>query len=592
MWTLALVGLLGGLITGISPCILPVLPVIFFSGADSTSAAETPETPETSEAPDGPETPTDSDGAVAVRTRPSRTSRPYRVIGGLVLSFSVVTLLGSALLSALHLPQDAIRWVALIALVAIGLGLIFPRFEQLLERPFARIPQKQITTRGNGFGLGLALGVLYVPCAGPVLAAIVVAGATARIGLGTIVLTAAFAVGAALPLLFFALAGQRIAQRVSAFRRRQREIRIAAGIVTILLAVALVFNLPAVLQRAIPDYTASLQDRVGGSRQVQESLGGIVTDQNAQLSNCSPGGTQLENCGPAPDLKGITGWLNTPGGHPVTLDSLRGKVVLIDFWAYSCINCQRAIPHVVGWYQAYRDSGLEVIGVHTPEYAFEKEPHNVAKGAADLDIKYPIALDNNYSTWTNYRNRYWPAEYLIDANGTVRHLKFGEGDYKATEMLIRQLLANAKPGVTLPAPVDAPDLTPNAITTAETYLAVGKIVNYGGGGTYDEGAATFAYPPNLAADSFALTGPWSLDYQGATANGDNSAIKLNYRAKDIYVVVGGTGTLTVTRDGKPTTVPIGGPPTTHHIVADAQQGSGTIEVHPSKGLQVFSFTYG
>src|ERR1700761_7410840 len=233
MLSLALIGLLGGLITGISPCILPVLPVIFFSGTQSTA-----------------------DGAIAVKSK-REVLRPYRVIGGLVLSFSLVTLVGSALLSLLHLPQDAIRWVALAALVAIGLGLIVPKFEQLLERPFSRIPQKQIATRGSGFGLGLALGVLYVPCAGPVLAAIVVAGATATIGVGTVVLTAAFAIGAAVPLLFFALAGQRMTQRISAFRRRQREIRIGAGLVTILLAVALVFDLPAVLQRAIPDYTAS-----------------------------------------------------------------------------------------------------------------------------------------------------------------------------------------------------------------------------------------------------------------------------------------------------------------------------------------------
>jgi cytochrome c biogenesis protein CcdA/thiol-disulfide isomerase/thioredoxin len=578
--TLALVGFLGGLITGISPCILPVLPVIFFSGAQSTRAAASLK----------------SEGAVAVQPKRtlSETLRPYRVIGGLVLSFSVVTLLGSALLSVLHLPQDAIRWVALVALVAIGIGLIFPRFEQLLEKPFSRIPQKQFTTRGSGFGLGLALGVLYVPCAGPVLAAIVVAGATATIGVGTVVLTGAFAIGAAVPLLFFALAGRRVAERVSAFRRRQREIRIGAGIVTILLAVALVFDLPALLQRAIPDYTASLQQKVGGSAEIREklNLGGIVNDQNAQLSNCSDKATQLENCGPAPDFRGIVAWLNTPGGKPVTLNSLRGKVVLVDFWAYSCINCQRAIPHVVGWYRAYRDKGFQVIGVHTPEYAFERVTGNVAKGAADLGIAYPVALDNAYSTWTNYRNRYWPAEYLIDANGMVRHIKFGEGDYDGTEKLIRQLLIDAKPGAKLPGPVDAPDTTPQAVLTPETYFGVGKVVNYGGVGRYDEGSATFDYPQVLAPDKFALCGPWSLDYQGATADGDNSAIKLNYHAKSAYIVVGGTGTVTVTRDGKSATLPISGPPTAHQIVADERVASGSIEVRPSKGLQVFSFTYG
>ncbi|EUA02402.1 ahpC/TSA family protein [Mycobacterium kansasii 732] len=277
-----------------------------------------------------------------------------------------------------------------------------------------------------------------------------------------------------------------------------------------------------------------------------------------------------------------------------TLDlrSLRGKVVLVDFWAYSCINCQRAIPHVVGWYNAYRDQGFEVIGVHTPEYAFEKVPGNVAKGAADLDIKYPVALDNNYSSWTNYRNRYWPAEYLIDATGAVRHIKFGEGDYDVTENLIRQLLVNADPGVKLPAPVDATDLTPRQQTTPETYFGVGKVVNYGGGGQYDEGSATFDYPPTLAADSFALRGPWSLDYQGATAESDESSIKLNYHAKNVYVVIGGTGTLTVTRNGQTTTVPISGPPTSHQIVGGDRIDSGALELRPGKGLQVYSFTYG
>jgi cytochrome c biogenesis protein CcdA/thiol-disulfide isomerase/thioredoxin len=577
MLSLALIGLVGGLITGISPCILPVLPVIFFSGTNRTANGRQ----------------STADGAIAIKTK-SEVLRPYRVIGGLVLSFSLVTLVGSALLSLLHLPQDAIRWVALVALVAIGLGLIFPSFEQLLERPFARIPQKQITSGANGFGLGLALGVLYVPCAGPILAAIVVAGATANIGFPVVVLTVAFAVGTAVPLLFFALAGQRVAERVSAFRRRQRGIRITAGVVTMLLAVALVFNLPAVLQRAIPDYTSALENKLGGGQQVQQklNLGGIVNDQNKGLSNCSNGSPQPQNCGSAPDLKGITAWLNTPGDKPIDLHALRGKVVLIDFWAYSCINCQRAIPHVEGWYKAYHDSGFEVIGVHTPEYAFEKVTGNVEKGAADLGITYPIAQDNGYSTWTNYRNSYWPAEYLIDANGIVRHVKFGEGDYNVTEKLIRQLITDARPGTTLPPPVDAPDTTPQTSTTAETYFSVGKVVNYAGDGNYDEGKANFTFPTSLRDDSFALQGPWALDYEGATADSNASSIELNYHAKNVYIVVGGTGTLTVTRNGKTTTLPVSGPPQSHQIVADKNGSRSSLEVHPTQGLQVFSFTYG
>ena len=580
MFTLIAIGFLGGLITGISPCILPVLPVIFFSGT----------TPSAKSAEEG--------GAVATKAPPmappsrAQKLRPYLVIAGLVLSFSIVTLAGSALLSLLHLPQDAVRWVALVALVAIGLGLIFPRFEALLEKPFSMLPQKQFGSGNSGFGLGLALGVLYVPCAGPVLALIVVAGATGTVGLNTIVLTLSFAVGAALPLLVFALAGQQVAKRVAAFRNRQRQIRVAAGIVTLLLAVALVFNLPAALQRAIPDYTSGLQDKVGTEEQLQKlNLGGLVNDQNAQLSNCSNGASKLESCGPAPDIKGITSWLNTPGGAPIDLKSLRGKVVLIDFWAYSCINCQRAIPHVVGWYDAYKDKGLEVIGVHSPEYGFEKIDTNVASGAADLKIDYPIALDNSLSTWTNYRNRYWPAEYLIDAQGTVRHIKFGEGDYDGTESLIRQLLSDANKDVQLPPATEGADTTPTSTLTPETYFSVGKVVNYGGGGVYDKGEATFELPAQLADDSFALKGRWALDYQGVTALDDGASIALNYHAKNVYLVVGGTGNVTVTRDGKTTVIPVSGPPNMRQIVAD-DDGAGHVDVSLSKGLQAFSFTYG
>ncbi len=582
MFTLVLIGLMGGLITGISPCILPVLPVIFFSGAQGTRSESVAES--------------EGGTAVAVETKPalSERLRPYRVIGGLVLSFSLVTLIGTSLLSLLHLPQDAIRWAGLVALTAIGLGLIFPRVEELLEKPFSRIPQLQMSQGRSGFGLGLALGVLYVPCAGPVLAAIVVAGATGSIGLDTVALTISFAIGAALPLLFFALAGQRVAERVGTFRRRQRRIRVIGGIVMLVFAVALLFNVPAKLQRAIPDYTSGLQDKVVASDEIQEklNLGGLVNDQNRELSSCSNGAERLETCGTAPDIKGIAGWLNTPGGAPVDLKSLRGKVVLVDFWAYSCINCQRAIPHVVDWYDKYKDLGLEVIGVHSPEYAFEKNAGNVASGADDLGITYPVALDNSLSTWTNYRNRYWPAEYLIDANGTVRHIKFGEGDYAVTESLIRELLVDANPDAALPPPSDAADETPAVGQTPETYLGVGKMVNYGGPDTYDEGTADFSYPTRLADDSFAYRGRWKLDFQGATAESDDSRIALKYNAKNVYIVAGGEGTVTVTSNGKTTTVPISGAPTSHQLVAGDEVARGELEVRLSKGLQAFSFTYG
>ncbi len=567
MLTIALIGFLGGLITGVSPCILPVLPVVFLSGLNSNRVS-------------------------------SSAARPYLVIAGLVCSFSVVTLAGSALLSALHLPQDAIRWAALVTLTVIGLGLIFPTVMHLLERPFARIPVRvkegQTDSGRSGFGLGLTLGALYVPCAGPVLAAIVVAGGTGSIGPPTLVLTATFAIGTALPLLVFALAGRGVTERVSAFRRRQRAIQIAGGITMIVLAVALVFNLPAMLQRAVPDYTVAMQKGIGaGDIHHKLNQGGTV---KGQLADCTDGATELQQCGPASAISGITQWLNTPDGKPIDLASLRGNVVLIDFWAYSCINCQRAIGHVVDWYNRYRDDGLVVIGVHTPEYAFERVPGNVASGAAALHINYPVALDNDYKTWKNYQNLYWPAEYLIDANGTVRHTKFGEGDYDGTEKLIRQLLAHtsgANPDARLPAPSNSVDTTPQTALTPETYLGVHRAINYGSPGDYKSGS--FRYPADLGADKFALRGRWTLDEQGATADSEDAAIALNYTAKAVYVVVGGTGTLTVTRDQQTTTTPISGPPTLHQIAGGGSADTAhrdQLDMRVSKGLQLFSFTFG
>ncbi|OCB35761.1 thiol:disulfide interchange protein [Mycobacterium malmoense] len=577
MHTIALIGFLGGLITGISPCILPVLPVLLLSGAGGSRGI-------------------------------SGAARPYLVIAGLVCSFSVATLVGSGLLTALHLPQDAIRWAALVVLVLIGAGLIFPPLQHLIERPFAYLPQRQIGANADGFGLGLTLGALYVPCAGPVLAAIVVAGGTQSIGPGALVLTATFALGNALPLLAFALAGRRVAERVAAFRRHQRAIQVAGGMMMVVLAVALVFNLPAMLQRAIPDYTTAMQHGIGAD-DLQRTLnpapatpppgsGGLRLSPagasvTGALADCRDGAAQLQQCGPAPAIAGISEWLNTPAGKPLDREAVRGKVVLIDFWAYSCINCQRAIPHVVDWYDRYHDAGFVVIGVHTPEYAFERVPANVASGAAALHISYPVALDNGYTTWNNYQNLYWPAEYLIDANGTVRHTKFGEGDYDGTEKLIRELLVDAHPGAELPAATRAADTTPQTRLTPETYLGIERAGNYGGTGDYKAGTATFDYPASLAGDKFALRGRWKLDDQGATADGDGAAVRLNYTAaKDVYVVVGGTGTLTVTRDGKTTTTPIGGAPTLHQIVADPDTHAGQLDMGVSPGLQVFSFTFG
>ncbi|XVU21652.1 cytochrome c biogenesis protein/redoxin [Actinoplanes sp. CA-054009] len=393
---LVLIGLVGGVITALSPCILPVLPVIFLSGAD-------------------------------------QNRRPYPVVAGLVTSFSLLTLLGAVLLAALPIPPGAIRWAGLVALVLLGVGLIVPRFEAILEAPFARLPQRTVGKDRGGFVLGLVLGTVYVPCAGPVLAAITVAGATGKVGAGTIALAVGFAVGTGVTLMIFALAGRAVTARVAAFRRRQRAIRVASGVAVVLLAVGLTFNVN------LPNYGTAL------NHEIQRLLPAHVpTDSDAPpvLAACvsqalyTAPSDQAEDCGPAPALTGITNWV----GDPVTLAQLRGKVVLVDFWTFDCINCRHVIPHIEDWYAKYHGQGLEVIGVHTPEYSFEHELTGVQKAVSKYGIKYPVAVDNDYKTWQAYGVQAWPSLFLVDAMGQVRHIAVGEGGYDETESLIRELL--------------------------------------------------------------------------------------------------------------------------------------------------------
>jgi cytochrome c biogenesis protein CcdA/thiol-disulfide isomerase/thioredoxin len=570
--SLVIIGLLGGLITGISPCILPVLPVIFLTGGAQSARF-------------------DGDPIPASRWR------PYLVIAGLVTSFTLVTLVGSLLLGALQLPQDIIRWVGIAVLVLIGVGLLAPRVEQLLEKPFQKLARRsEVTNKGSGYGVGLALGAVFVPCAGPVLAAIIVAGSTGRIGIDTVLLTLSFAMGVAIPLLFFALAGRGLVERIRAFRTHERGLRIAAGVAMLALAVGLVFNVPQLLQRLVPDYTADIQRELTDNPAARRALdlGGLVTEENKDLDRCTNGAPELESCATAPSIKGVEQWLNTTDGGAVDLADLRGKVVLVDFWAYSCINCQRSIPHVVAWDAAYRAAGLEVIGIHSPEYAFEKDAANVAAGADSFGITYPVALDNSLSTWTNYRNRYWPAHYLIDADGTVRHIAFGEGNYAATEKLIRELLVAADPAVTLPAQTEVEDATPESGTrTRETFLGSSKDVNFAGPGAYRAGDGSFTLPADQPADSFALAGAWRVETQYATPTGEaGGSIRLDFRAAEVRMVLAGEGEVTVRVGGEERVVSVDGVPRSYSVVEGGNGSRTTLEVQVSPGVDVYSFTFG
>jgi cytochrome c biogenesis protein CcdA/thiol-disulfide isomerase/thioredoxin len=434
MVELVLVGVVAGFLAGISPCILPVLPVVLVAAAAPPGSARP--------AGGGPERAGPAGGGPAGWRSRGELARPLAVTAGLVLSFSLLVLAGSEILSLLHLPQDALRDAGIALLIAVGLGYLIPPLGALLERPFARLGTRRPGGRAGGLVLGLALGVLYVPCAGPILAAVTVAGATHRVGLTAVILTAAFAAGTAVPLLTAGVAGGQLAGRIGALRRQAPWARRAGGAVLVVMALAIAFNVFDGLQRVVPGYSTALQ----GSATIRKQLNQLTGIPHATVASCRVDASTLVNCGPAPDFTGITSWLNTPGGQPLPLRGLHGKVVLVDFWTYSCINCQRTLPHLEAWYRQYARDGFVIVGVHTPEFTFEHVISNVRAQAAALGVRYPVAVDNSYATWNAYSNQYWPAEYLIDAHGDVRHVHIGEGGYAITEQLIRQLLRAAHPG--------------------------------------------------------------------------------------------------------------------------------------------------
>ncbi len=621
---LILIGFLGGLVTGISPCILPVLPVIFAAGAASGLPEEEsmPATPAPAQAElVGATTSGSRPGAVATvpavpgsepeavggtEGRPPgrsgmadqlagrrRRRRPYAVVGGLVISFTVVTLIGSWLLSVLGLPQDALRWIGLVVLGVVGLGLLFPALGDLLEIPFARLSRGRVHPHGGGLVLGLSLGLVFVPCAGPVLAAITVVGATHRFGFSAFVLTAAFAVGAAVPLLIFALLGQRLTGRMAGIRTRAAAIRRVVGAVLVTTALVLAFNLTDGLQQAVPGYTDALQNHIEGNPSARQALSGVTgNNTDGSLSSCNQSSPTLQECGSAPAFRSITKWLNTPGERPLTIAGLKGRVVLVDFWTYSCINCQRSLPHVEAWNKAYAADGLTVVGVHTPEFAFEHEPSNVAAAAQQLGVDYPIAIDDDYGTWDAYENEYWPAEYLIDATGHIRHVDFGEGLYGQTETLIRQLLEDANPKVVLPPPTDVPDLTPTDQTTPESYLGYQRLENLDDQTVEDDVMANYQAPASVPQDELAYGGNWLIGSESSTA-GTGANLLLNFQAKDVYLVLGGRGTIKVSVNGIPTkTVKVSGVPRLYQLVGSGSYQQSLLSLSVSPGVQAYDFTFG
>jgi cytochrome c biogenesis protein CcdA/thiol-disulfide isomerase/thioredoxin len=619
---LLLVGFLAGLVTGISPCILPVLPVIFASGAASglqddsltvvsapvgamavartagtgVGAGAGPASPVTDpgDPSDSGTVGSDGSGARAGLDHIRRRRRPLAVVAGLVLSFSLATLAGSWLLGALGLPLDLLRWVGIAVLALLGAGLLVPAVGAILERPFVRLTGGHQVTEGGGFVLGLSLGLVFVPCAGPVLATLTVVGAERRVGWSAVVLTLAFATGVAIPLLAFALVGRYLAARMPEVRGHAAIARRVIGVVLLLTALVLSLNLTDGLQRAVPGYTDALTNHLEANGSARQALAGVTgSPSNAALANCTDASPVLQQCGMAPSFTGISRWLGTPGDRPLTLAGMKGRVVLVDFWTYSCINCQRSLPHLEAWSTAYAKAGLTVVGVHTPEFAFEHVVGNISRAATKLGVHYPIAVDNDYGTWNNYQNSYWPAEYLIDASGTVRHVGFGEGHYAQTETFIRQLLRAARPMVALPPRTEVPDQTPQLPVTPESYLGYHySEANLAAESVHPDRAASYTPPAVLPQDEFAFGGAWTVGSEEATA-GAGATLSLRFRAQSVFLVLGGSGTVRVSVDGGPVrTVTVSGEPTLYRLLGPGPYQRATMNLALSPGVQAYDFTFG
>jgi cytochrome c biogenesis protein CcdA/thiol-disulfide isomerase/thioredoxin len=526
------IGLLAGFVTAISPCVLPVLPILLAGGASGR--------------------------------------KPLRIVFGLVASFTFFTLFAAWLLNELGLPGDLLRNLAIALLFLVAATLIVPPLGALLERPFAPLTRRR--AGGGGILLGVSLGLVFVPCAGPVLAAVTVVAANNDVGARALVLTLAYALGAAVPMLAIALGGRELALRL---RAQGPRLRVASGVVIAFVALAIAFHQDERFQTALPGYTQALQDRVEGSGRARAELSKLTGRTQRSTSG-------LEDFGEAPELHVSGRWFNS---DPLTMRGLRGKVVLVDFWTYSCINCLRTLPHLEAWDAAYRKDGLVIVGVHTPEFAFEHDAGNVRSAIERLGVRYPVMQDNAFRTWNAYANQYWPAEYLVDRSGHVRHAHFGEGSYGETESLIRRLL---RVGGTRARPVA--DTTPRGVQTPETYLGHDRIARYVGSTLRPDREASYTFPQDVPQNGLAYAGRWRIDGERAVA-GENARLRLHFYARNVYLVLGGRGRVDVLVDGKRTkTVRVGA-----YKLYTLRRGPATdalLELRFTRGVQAYAFTFG
>jgi cytochrome c biogenesis protein CcdA/thiol-disulfide isomerase/thioredoxin len=547
------VGLVAGVVTALSPCVLPVLPIVLAGGATGR--------------------------------------RPLAIVAGLVASFTLFTLTAAWLLDRLGLPDDLLRNVAITALVLVAATLLWPALGERISRRLAFLGRRPGGELGGGVLLGAALGLVFVPCAGPVLATVTVLAARNDFGLELVALTLAYAVGASLPLLAVAFAGRSVGD---ALHRRAVAVRRVAGALVLAAAVAIAAGLDRPLQTRVPGYTEAVQERIEGSAAAQSRLRRLTGAQPpVPVAAVSSGhaatagrAVALPDYGPAPDFTAIERWLNS---SPLTLAGLRGRVVLIDFWTYSCINCLRTLPFIRAWDERYRASGLTSVGVHAPEFAFERDVGNVRENTRRLGLRYPVALDNEFGTWTAWRNQYWPAKYLVDARGRVRYYHFGEGAYEETEQAIRLLLAERADR--LPPPSQVVDRSPTGERTPEMYLGYDRLANYAGTRVVPDVEHPYRLPFTLGRDQLAYGGRWRVEGERIVA-GAGARLRLRFHARAVHLVLAGLGKVRVFVDGRERAGQTVAGDRLYTLVRLPERGTHLLELRFTPGLAAYAFTFG
>ena len=594
MALLILFGFIAGAATAVSPCVLPVLPIALSAGATGGRR------------------------------------RPLGIVAGLAVSFTFATVALVYVISALGLPDDLLRKLAIVVLLGFGIVLMIPKLAARLEASISMFVSRvggAPKTGGDGFwsgtAVGLSLGLVYAPCAGPILAGVITVSASQSFSSGRLAVALAYGVGSAAVLYFLMLGGRKV---MAPLARRGAGLQIAMGAVMVVIALAMLNNYDIKFQNTIasslPSFlvnptkgledTASAQSALADIRGASSHGIGARAAVEPQAHPQGEGGGHLDlpDLGAAPEFVGNQDWFNTPGDQPLTLKQLRGRVVLVDFWTYSCINCIRTLPYLTAWDKRYRKDGLTIVGVHTPEFPFEREASNVENAIAENGIHYPVVQDNEQATWNAYGNQYWPAEYFIDATGQVRFVHFGEGEYGEKEKVIRGLLAEAGRKVGSGDARVTKAVMPSAtVTTPETYLGPFRAERFTNPelspGSHDFDSAALRAPEKVPPNEFAYRGNWKIALESATSKA-GAGLGLNFGARRVYLVLGSPGgprKVRVKLDGKPISAADAG--------ADVHNGSVTVtgqrlynlvdlpkvehhllELEPEAGVMGYAFTFG